>query len=114
MAQPASCERISETGSMCRVYLRGHANILKRVLIHVGLLHLGLLRRHLIGIGTHRSLQGRARAFVVVAWSLIRLPETLWTTIWMRVRPIIALVDRHVSRGDALADSSVASAFTDC
>ena len=35
--------------------------------------------------------------------------------IWMRVRPIIPLVDLHLSRRNALADLSVASAFTtDC
>ena len=104
-----------ETGGLRRVYLRGHANILKRVLIHAGGLNLGLLMRHLIGVGTPRSLQGRAVAFVMVIWSLIRLPETLWKTIWMRFRPILSLVNLHVSRRDALADLSVASAFTtDC
>ena len=97
------------------MYLRGHANILKRVLIHAGGLNLGLLMRHLIGVGTPRSLQGRAVACVRVLWSLVRLPETLWKTIWMRVRPIIPLVDLHLSRHNALADLSVASAFTtDC
>ena len=69
--------------------------------------------RHLIGVGTPRSLQGRAVACVRVL--LVRLPETLWKTIWMRVRPIIPLVDLHLSRRKALADLSVASAFTtDC
>ena len=104
-----------ETGGLRRVYLRGHANIRKRVLIHAGGLNLGLLMRHLIGVGTPRSLQGRAVAFVMVIGSLIRLPETLWKTIWMRFRPIIPLVNLHVSRLNALAHLSVASAFTtDC
>ena len=104
-----------ETGGLRRVYLRGHANILKRVLIHAGGLNLGLLMRHLIGVGTPRSLQGRAVACVRGLWSLVRLPETLWKTIWMRVRPIISLVNLHLSRRSALADLSVASAFTtDC
>ena len=70
-----------ETGGLRRVYLRGHANILKRVLIHAGGLNLGLLMRHLIGVGTPRSLQGRAVACVRVLWSLVRFPETLWKTI---------------------------------
>ena len=77
-----------ETGGMRRLYLRGHANILKRVLIHAGGLTLGLLMRHLTGVGTPRSLQGRAVALVLVTWSLIRLPETLRKTIWMPFRPI--------------------------
>ena len=55
-----------ETGGMRRLYLRGHANILKRVLTHAGGLNLGLLMRHLTGVGTPRSLQGRAVALVMV------------------------------------------------
>jgi transposase len=47
-----------ETGGLRRVYLRGHSNILKRVLIHTAALNLGLLMRLLVGVGTPRSLQG--------------------------------------------------------
>ena len=49
-----------ETGRMRRVHLRGHPNILKRVLVQVCGVNLGLLMRHLTGVGTPRSLQGRA------------------------------------------------------
>ena len=49
-----------ETGRMRRVYLRGHTNILKRLLIHTGGFNLGLLMRQLIGVGTPRGLQGRS------------------------------------------------------
>jgi transposase len=51
-----------ETGALRRVHLRGHPNILKRVLVHAGGFNLGLLMRRLIGVGTPRSLQGRASA----------------------------------------------------
>ena len=51
-----------ETGGMRRVHRRGHPNILKRLLVHVAGCNLGLLLRHLIGVGTPRSLQGRAVA----------------------------------------------------
>jgi transposase len=47
-----------ETGGMRRVYLRGHENILKRLLIHVAGLNLGLLMRKTFGLGTPRGLQG--------------------------------------------------------
>jgi transposase len=47
-----------ETGGMRRVYLRGHENILKRLLIHVAGLNLGMYMRKLFGVGTPRSLQG--------------------------------------------------------
>lgn len=60
------------------MHLRGHDNTLKRLLIHAGGLNLGLLMRQLFGIGTPRSLQGRALALLRCIWSLIRLPETLW------------------------------------
>ena len=48
-----------ETGRMRRVYLRGRTNILKRILIHVSALNLGLIMRTAFGIGTPRTLQGR-------------------------------------------------------
>ena len=47
---------------MRRTHLRGHTNILKRLLIHAGGFNLGLVMRHLIGIGTPRGLQGRVAA----------------------------------------------------
>ena len=53
-----------ETGRLRRVYLRGHANILKRLLVHVCGSNLGLLMRYLTGVGTPRSLQGRVRALL--------------------------------------------------
>jgi transposase len=45
-----------ETGGMRRVYLRGHMNIRKRLLIHTAGFNLGLLMRQLIGVGTPRGL----------------------------------------------------------
>ena len=53
-----------ETGRMRRVYLRGRNNILKRILIHVSALNLGLIMRTAFGIGTPRTLQGRALPFL--------------------------------------------------
>jgi hypothetical protein len=44
------------TGGLRRTHLRGHSNILKRVLIHVGGFNLGLMMRQLIGVGTPRGL----------------------------------------------------------
>ena len=50
-----------ETGQLRRVHLRGHANVLQRLLVHLCGLNLRLLMRHLTGVGTPRNLQGRAR-----------------------------------------------------
>ena len=75
-----------ETGAMRRVYLRGHQNILKRILLHAAALNLGLLMRTLFGVGTPRSLQGRVAALFAVLWSLVRLSDTLWVRLrsWYR------------------------------
>ena len=61
-----------ETGGMRRVHLRGHTNILKRLLIHTGGFNLGLLMRQLIGVGTPRGLQGRLIAVLAALLTLIR------------------------------------------
>ena len=52
------------TGRLRRVNLRGHGNILKRLLLQVCGLNLGLLMRQLLGVVTPRRLQGRASALV--------------------------------------------------
>ena len=61
-----------DIGGMRRVYLRGHTNILKRLLIHTGGCNLGLLMRQLIGVGTPRALQGRLTAILTALLTLIR------------------------------------------
>lgn len=52
-----------ETGGMRRVHLRGHTNILKRLLIHIGGFNLGLLMRRLIGVGTPRGCRAESSPF---------------------------------------------------
>ena len=69
-----SFAHLYDTGGMRRTHLRGHTNILKRVLIHAGGFNLGLVMRQLIGFGTPRGLQGRLAlvlAFVIVLWTRI-------------------------------------------
>jgi hypothetical protein len=51
------------------VHLRGHTNILKRLLIHTGGFNLGLLMRQ-IGVGTPRGLQGRVNALAAALLAL--------------------------------------------
>ena len=76
-----------ETGRMRRVHLRGHPNILKRLLVQVCGVNLGLLMRHLTGVGTPRSLQGRASALVEALIGLL-------SECWGRVRRFWA-PERH-------------------
>ena len=67
-----------ETGRLRRVHLRGHANVLKRLLVHVCGSNLGLLMRELTGVGTPRSLQGRASALLD---ALIRALSRPWRLV---------------------------------
>ena len=90
-----------DTGGMRRTHLRGHANILKRLLVHTGAFNLGLLMRTLIGVGTLRGLQGR-----VVA--VLTLVVALWTRLIDCWRPFdTPLIDHtsvcpiHAKEGDA-------------
>jgi len=62
-----------ETGGMRRTHLRGHTNILKRLLIHAGGFNLGLIMRQLIGLGTPRGLQGRLALILGTLWVLMRV-----------------------------------------
>lgn len=62
-----------ETGGLRRIYLRGHQNITKRVLVHIGALNLGILIRKMFGAGTPRGLQGRRSRFLAVLLRLYRL-----------------------------------------
>lgn len=62
-----------ETGGMRRTHLRGHRNILKRLLVHVSGFNLGLMMRTLIGVGTPRGLQGRLTALIATLWTMLRI-----------------------------------------
>jgi transposase len=53
---------VYDTGGLRRVHLRGHPNILKRLIVHAGAFNLGLLMRRVFGRGTPRALQGRRPA----------------------------------------------------
>lgn len=67
-----------ETGGMRRLHLRGHENILKRLLIHVAGFNLGLLMRELCSVGKPRVLQGHSAPFS----ALFELLRHLWRRIF--------------------------------
>jgi transposase len=68
-----------ETGGMRRTHLRGHENILKRLLIHVGGFNLGLVMRQRFGIGKPRRLQdGLAAAIFALIWAVGIVLGGLW------------------------------------
>ena len=72
---------VLETGAMRRTHLRGHNNILKRMLVHVGGFNLGLVMRRAFGIGKPRGLQGLfLRVFrpILRPWWVL---AELWTCV---------------------------------
>jgi hypothetical protein len=64
-----SFAHLYDTGGMRRTHLRGHENILKRLLIHAGGFNLGLLVRSILAI---RSQGGRPRQATVISSCLIQ------------------------------------------
>ena len=58
-----------ETGGLRRTHLKGHARILKRLLIHVAGCNLALLMRTQFGLGTPRGLQGLAALVFRTLWA---------------------------------------------
>ena len=63
-----------ETGGMRRTHLRGHKNILKRQLIHVGAFNLSLILRVLLGAGTPREWKNRQGELLLCLF--------LWLKCW--------------------------------
>jgi transposase len=80
-----------DTGGLRRTHLRGHQNILKRLLVHAGAFNLGLLMRQAFGRGTPRGLQGRRLDLGAPDIALGTLADRLWaamTRSWMIWRPM--------------------------
>ena len=79
------------TGGLRRIFVRGHANVRKRLLIHVCGFNLGLLMRRLTGVGTPRSLQGRGwvRLFSLFGSKMGRWIgwNRLWEHFWAPIGP---------------------------
>jgi transposase len=75
------------TGRMRRTHLRGHENILKRVLVHSGAFNLGLLMRQSLGVGTPRGLQGRLRVLLSLLAGAWRCLTTLSMPLARRIHP---------------------------
>jgi transposase len=81
-----SFAHVYDTGGLRRTHLRGHPNILKRLLVHAGAFNLGLLMRKMFGRGTPRGLQGRrcggSSQEIAFGWFLER--------VWVPTQAILA------------------------
>ena len=85
---------VYDTGGLRRIHLRGHPNILKRLIVHAGAFNLGLLMRHVFGRGTPRGLQGRRRPCFLLWLLLSSLLAALERTLARRIG-----VPQSLSRG---------------
>src|SRR5437762_1506345 len=80
------CAHPYETGGLRRAHVRGHENVLKRLFVHAGAFNLGLWMRTLCGVGTPRSLQGRALALAAMVAVLCALIHDVMAAIWSPLR----------------------------
>ena len=90
---------VYDTGGLRRVHLRGHPNILKRLIVHAGAFNLGLLMRRLFGRGTPRGLQGR------------RQP---WRLLWLTLCALLAALRLTLTSRLGLATSRARSGWSSC
>ncbi len=90
-----------ETGGMRRVFVRGHENVRKRVLIQAAACNIGMLLRRQTGIGTPRSLQGRAFSAIfrlidrlIDHWGRLTRP---WGLKWTPPAPVGSITHRQAA-----------------
>jgi transposase len=86
-----SFAHVYDTGGLRRTHLRGHQNILKRLLVHAGAFNLGLLMRTAFGRGTPRGLQGHRFVLGALEIALGMFIERVWmavTRLWPISRPM--------------------------
>ena len=106
-----SFAHLYDTGGMRRTHLRGHTNILKRLLVHAGGFNLGLVMRHLIGSGTPRGLQDRP-ATVIATFSLLLGALRRWLVAISAWHPLIGAMRRFALPITTTGNSSAATTYT--
>ena len=106
-----SFAHLYDTGGMRRTHLRGHTNILKRLLLHAGGFNLGLVMRHLIGIGTPRALQGRLAALIATLSVLLRVARRRFVAISASHRLFAAIRGRFTSPTTFVVNSSATATY---
>jgi len=107
-----SFAHVYDTGGLRRTHLRGHPNILKRLLIHAGGFNLGLVMRQLIGVGTPRGLQGRLAAALAMLWLLIEAVRRHLDALGITARRISVTRERFRLPTAFVVNSPAASTFT--
>jgi transposase len=106
-----SFAHLYDTGGMRRTHLRGHTNILKRLLVHAGGFNLGLVMRHLIGSGTPRGLQDRP-APVIAALLVFLGAAQRWLVAISARNPLTTAVLWFPSPITITSNSSATTTYT--
>jgi transposase len=106
-----SFAHLYDTGGMRRTHLRGHTNILKRLLVHAGGFNLGLVMRHLIGSGTPRGLQDRP-APVIAALLVFLGAAQRWLVAISARHPLTTAVLWFPSPITITSNSSATTTYT--
>ena len=65
------------TGGLRRTEVRGHSNVLKRLLIQAGAFNLGMLLRKQVGAGTPRGLQAQVLRAMLLVFGLVNATKQL-------------------------------------
>src|SRR5271167_1566484 len=104
-----------ETGGLRRCHLRGHDNILKRQLVHVGAFNLSLILRQMLGAGTPRELRNRFGRLVVSVLLLLSYGNGQPRCRSRRISASVAkYVERSRTRLSCLLCRKSATCTTDC
>ena len=106
-----SFAHLYDTGAMRRTHLRGHTNILKRVLIHAGGFNLGLVMHQLIGLGTPRGLQGRLATVIATLLVLIGMARRRFAAISASLRRFAAIRGRLTAQITFVVNSSETATY---
>lgn len=88
-----------ETGALRRTHLRGHLNILKRLLVHVAGFNLGLVMRKHFGIGKPRRLQGLLRALLRLFSAFLECLGAVLRPFHAQPTELTAQIDRSPGAG---------------
>src|SRR5215470_295023 len=109
-----------DTRGMRRTHLRGHENILKRLLIHVGAFNLSLIFRTLWGSGTPRELRNCQSSLIFVLFFWLDDPGSVacrtefslssFRSGWHRNRRYCRYQLRHSAKRDSATDCYSSSA----
>src|SRR5438128_3651041 len=109
-----SFAHVYDTGRMRRTHLRGHTNILKRILIHVSGFNLGLIMRQMSVVARPAGLQGRMATVLATLFVFLGVPRRRLALICIWHRSTDVMRDRLSSTTLFVTSSEKATCTTGC